>query len=380
MFKRLLLNIGLILFLFIFLNCTRIVPDAVLSIISDVENKYAPDKRLSVFAVNSKITGDTLILNGQMLSPEAKNELMERLTQLQEFIIKDQIVVLPHPELGEETFGVIRLSTVEVRRTPDYDSEMTSQGTMGSEIRILKKNDINNFGWWRYCQLEDGYLGWLPKSGFAPGDEAFIEHWRNQKKMIVTTNYCQVWENRSENSHPVSDLVRGNKIIKLNRIDDWYEVELPDHREGYVKAIYVDEEDSLLNRPKPGAEEILNTAYSFIGTPYLWGGLSIKGFDCSGFTQTVFKLNDIKLPRDANMQVKEGKEIIIDENFSNLQPVDLLFWGSDTNQITHVGIYIGEKQFIHSDGMVCIDSFDPAVQSYNAYRHRTLQRARRILE
>jgi cell wall-associated NlpC family hydrolase len=79
------------------------------------------------------------------------------------------------------------------------------------------------------------------------------------------------------------------------------------------------------------------------------------------------------------MQVKEGEEVPLTNNLSHLKPADLLFWGRNADRITHVGIYIGDKRFIHSDGIVRINSFDPDHEEYSEYRTRTLRAARRII-
>ena len=92
----------------------------------------------------------------------------------------------------------------------------------------------------------------------------------------------------------------------------------------------------------------------FLGVPYLWGGRSAFGCDCSGFVQTVFKINNIKLPRDAYMQVEYGETINF---FDMIKPADLVFFG-DIEKITHVGIALEDNKIIHSSGSVRIDSLN----------------------
>ena len=116
-----------------------------------------------------------------------------------------------------------------------------------------------------------------------------------------------------------------------------------------------------------------------MGIPYLWGGHSTKAMDCSGFTGTVFKTHGYQLPRDANMQVKLGEEIIPDENYSNVLPGDLIFFGPP-NRITHVGICLGGPLFIHESGDVHINSLDENDELYNEYRKKTLRSIKRILK
>lgn len=110
----------------------------------------------------------------------------------------------------------------------------------------------------------------------------------------------------------------------------------------------------------------------------------MKGVDCSGFTKTVFMMNGLILPRDASQQVFPGDEIDIRNGFQNLQPGDLLFFGSkaaDTmkEHVTHVAIYIGDNEFIHSSGRVRVNSLDSSKENFAPGRLRTLLRAKRFI-
>jgi 3-isopropylmalate/(R)-2-methylmalate dehydratase small subunit len=106
-------------------------------------------------------------------------------------------------------------------------------------------------------------------------------------------------------------------------------VELPDGRRGFVKRENLMDLNEFLEYGPPDGYDIVQTAGEFMGTPYLWGGTSAKGFDCSGFTQTVFRLNRILLPRDANQQVNVGNEVNPGENYKNVKPGDIIAAGEN---------------------------------------------------
>lgn len=350
--------------------------EQLVTIINEVKEQYCPDERVSVFNITSKIDSNKIALQGDVLLPEARNELLEKVKNIYDHTIEDQINVLPDSASREKPYGIIRISVAQLRKEPHFSAEMISQAIMGSEIRILKSGKR----YFYYCQMEDGYLGWMSKSSFVTGNENFIENWRKVKKLVVTSLFCQVWEKRTENSNPVSDLVRGNKIILIKSHRKWYQVRLPDGRKGYVKSKFVIKEETLRKKYNPDANQIIKTAKTLLGHPYLWGGNSVKALDCSGFTQSVFKLHGIQLSRDANMQVHEGVEVSIEDNLKYLKKADLIFFGRSNERITHVGIYIGDHRFIHSSGFVQIDSLNPEDENYNEYRQNGLRAVRRVLK
>ena len=126
-----------------------------------------------------------------------------------------------------------------------------------------------------------------------------------------------------------------------------------------------------------------------MGIPYLWGGTSIKGMDCSGFTKTSYLLNGIVLPRDASQQALVGDKVDILENdtlsiskaLKNLKPGDHLFFAADkrNRRVTHTAIYIGNGDFIQAAGLVRINSMISGSKNYDDFQSRTLVGARRVL-
>lgn len=137
-------------------------------------------------------------------------------------------------------------------------------------------------------------------------------------------------------------------------------------------------------RLKQDAADIIRTAHTLMGVPYLWAGTSSKGVDCSGFVRTVLFMHDIIIPRDASQQACVGETIDISPDFSNLQPGDLIFFGRKATperkeRVVHVGMYIGNKRFIHSQGDVHISSFDPADELFDEFNLGRLLFATRII-
>ncbi|MGB3585698.1 MAG: C40 family peptidase, partial [Tunicatimonas sp.] len=145
--------------------------------------------------------------------------------------------------------------------------------------------------------------------------------------------------------------------------------------------------DDWLAEVKATEESVVETAFQLMGVPYLWGGTSAKGVDCSGYTKTIFFMNGKVLPRDASQQVHAGELVDENKNFKNLRPGDLLFFGraatdSTRERVTHVGMWIGHDEFIHAPGLeahVKISSIDPASEHYDAFNLNRYLRTRRML-
>jgi hypothetical protein len=152
-------------------------------------------------------------------------------------------------------------------------------------------------------------------------------------------------------------------------------ISFPDGRVGYVRKADCISFDDWCNIP-PNKNSIVTVSGKMMGFPYLWGGTSSKGVDCSGFTKLVFYSQGIVLARDASQQAKYGEPVDFSD-FKNLQIGDLLFFGRSAKRITHVGIYLGNGDFIHSSGRVHISSIFPEDPKF--VPERNLVAVRRIL-
>ena len=180
----------------------------------------------------------------------------------------------------------------------------------------------------------------------------------------------------------------------------WAEVMLPDGRKGWTPAADLQPFAEWAGKQAITAENIVETALKFEGTPYLWGGASSKGLDCSGLVRLTFFMNGHLLPRNASQQVNYGREIIMECDHSiapdsdklykemvkrtqHLQPGDLVFFGTPgtlvkKEKITHVGIYIGGGKIIHASHKVRINSLIPGEKDYYENSHKLLKARRYI--
>lgn len=345
--------------------------ETILLELESLQKELVPDRRIAVFNVISSDESDKIIVETDQ--PSVIDTLTSRINSNSLYAERIQIHSLPTEDLGEEIYGVVRVSVANLRREPRHQAELIDQAVMGSEFRILKQQ-----GGWFYIQTPWDYLGWVTGESFTRMTrEQLVTDWKSKDRVRVTAVDTRIFEAANNTSGVISDVTLGGELRLVNRGNTFSEVALADGRTGFVPTSQIGSVIKTDNNISPSGEKVIQTAIKFHGLPYLWGGNSGKGFDCSGFTQTVFKENGYLLPRDANMQVNIGEEVSIDDNFAHLEPGDLIYFGSN-NRITHVGISLGGPKFIHASSYVMINSLDPADHDYTEYRRNTLQVVKRV--
>jgi len=356
----------------------KITMEEVQNVIETMKQIYAPDARTAILNLEIKQEENGFFVMGETNIPKAKEVLSEKLKELNTSI-KLEITVLPSEELGDKIFGVVNISVANIRTKPEHSAEMATQALLGTPLKIYKKK-----GGWFMVQTPDDYIGWLDDDGFSQMNKVEFDIWNNSEKIIVTNKFGFSFSGNDENSVPVSDLVAGN-ILKFKNVDDSFtEVEYPDGRIAFIPFKHVQNYHSWLKSLEINQKNLISTAKSFMGLPYLWGGTSAKGVDCSGFTKTIYFLNGVLLPRDASQQVNVGELVDTENGFDNILPGDLLFFGRKADgdkkeRATHVGMYIGDTEFIHSSGMVKINSLDSSRENFSEYRFKSFIRAKRII-
>nr|WP_302831644.1 NlpC/P60 family protein [uncultured Bacteroides sp.] len=356
----------------------RIIPAEVAQLSDSLKCIFAPDKRVALFEVDYSFSGKNVMLRGVTTSPEAKAALLNGLAKA-DYKVMDCLQVLPdEKELEGKTYGILNISVSNLRVEPDFSSEMMTQGLMGMPVRILQHD-----GWYR-IQTPDNYIAWIHRVGVHPVTKAELAAWNHSEKIVVTSHYGFVYSQPNQDSQTVSDVVAGNRLKWEGTKGAFYKVVYPDGREGYIsKSISMPESKWRANL-KQDAASIIRTAHTLMGVPYLWAGTSSKGVDCSGFMRTILFMHDIIIPRDVSQQAYVGEHIDIAPDFGNLQPGDLIFFGRKATperkeRVVHVGMYIGNKRFIHSQGDVHVSSFDPADELFDEYNLGRLLFATRIL-
>jgi gamma-D-glutamyl-L-lysine dipeptidyl-peptidase len=355
-------------------------------LMATVQKKYAPDKRTAIFKATFSATDRTTI-DLETTEPKAASDLSSLLHQAGlQFKLNQEI--LPSSQLDGKIFGVANLSVSNNRTQPDHAAEMATQMLLGTPVDVLKKEK----GYYQ-VRTPDRYISYIDGAGITLMDESTFKQWKAAPKVVFIEDYGYSYTEPSEKSLRVSDLVKGSILKLAGREKGFYKVEYPDKRIGYIPQRSGADFKTWASRPNPTAEQILETAKTMIGVPYLWGGTSVKGVDCSGFTKTSFFLNGIILPRDASQQALVGEPVDIFEadtvNMSkalkNLRAGDLLFFAAgkvrsaNKPRVTHTAIYIGDGVFIQAAGLVRINSMKPDSERYDDFQTRTIVGARRML-
>ncbi|UCE01781.1 MAG: C40 family peptidase [Candidatus Latescibacterota bacterium] len=271
-------------------------------------------------------------------------------------------VELPVPTLRAQCAWVTA-SVADVRRDPSHAAEQVTQALQGEVLEPL----LHEEGW-LLARLPDGYVGWLRDWHLrlhAPTVPARFAQAVNARIQVAT---ARLRETPGTTTPARAESVLGTRVVAGARKSDWLEIEIPGGTRGWAHAseVRAGAADWPMSR-----EAILSTLHTLIGVPYVWGGRSPKGFDCSGLVQFVFGLHGVPLPRDSDQQFECGQ--VVQEPV----PGDLLFFGRDS--ISHVAVALGAREYLHARGHVRRNSLATGAPAYDAELAGMLRGTRRIL-
>ncbi|RJR31111.1 MAG: hypothetical protein C4574_01500 [Candidatus Latescibacterota bacterium] len=259
-------------------------------------------------------------------------------------------------------------SVADVRREPAHSAELLTQLVMGETARPLKTH-----GDWHLVRLADDYHGWIRSWYVRDAEERVVESYAAAANAIVDANVGYVYSEPDARSVPVSDVVAGVRLAAGDPESGFRKVSLPGGRAGFMPA------GDLAAPPDgpPDRGRLVARAARFLGIPYLWGGTSAKGFDCSGLVKRVFLMEGVSLPRDSDRQALRGTLVERGE-MCRAAPGDLLFFG-EGGAVTHVAIHLGEGSFIHAYGEVRINSLSSADDRYDERLARIFLHGRSVI-
>ena len=369
--------IPLILVFIMMSGCKQ--PDVHVKLQKDIDSlvhKWVPDAREGICTLSvSMLPGGKILIKGETNLPEARAEILKFISK-SGYEVSDSSRILPDTAETKKTWGLVSISVCNIKKSPSHSSELVSQSIMGTPVKILKKK-----GGWLLIQTPDYYIGWVSSSGIAELNEQEIDRWKHLERVIFIRKSGDIFF-ESGKEEVLSDIVYGSILLVKGEKDGFYKVVLPDGREGILNKKDVVKFDLWLHEAVPDADKLVLFAKSLLGSPYLWGGTSTKAVDCSGFTKTIYFTNGIVLSRDASQQFLHGIPVDFSTSFKSLKTGDLIFFGSSNKgkkSITHVGMYIGDTEVIHSSGMVRISSLDSTRSNYSEYLKKGVMGVRRII-
>lgn len=346
--------------------------------IDALQKRFAPDKRTELFIIETLQAGDSLIINAEVGQAAAKQAL-DSLAATLSAPVRIRTVLLPDASVGKKGNALVNVSVCNIRSRPEHAAELATQALMGTPLKVWKKQ-----GGWYLVQTPDRYLGWVDGGGIERMTDAEFARRQAQPKAIFMPLFGTAYEKPDAASAPVTDLVAGCIVEFLGKQADFAQIGFPDGRKAYVPENQIQKLEEWFASARPSESALVSTARRMAGIPYLWGGTSPKGMDCSGFTKTVYWLNGLIIPRDASQQVWAGQEVDNKRDFAKLRPGDLLFFGkaatdSTPEKVVHVGMWLGNGEFIHASGMIRIGSMNPSAPNFDKYEYDRYLRAKRLI-
>lgn len=283
---------------------------------------------------------------------------------------------LPDPSLGDTVRAVAHRSLAHLRRQPRHTAELVTQLLMGEEALVLRAASP-----WLQVQSADRYVGWVHEGSLIrsvpPDRAAFLARLHARRppdgSWVVVERGLVARATPDPVAHPVADLVQG-AVLAAAPENGALRVILPDGIAGWIPygaAVPAERLDEHF--PATGLI-ILDHAARFLGLPYLWGGTSEKGFDCSGLVQRVFGMHGVPLPRDSDQQARAGVPVEAGAGGSNIRDADLAFFAeSPVDRPTHVGILARGGRLLHASttrGGVAWDALYPDAPGFSAFGER----------
>lgn len=238
----------------------------------------------------------------------------------------------------QNSFGICQLSVIPMRALPAHPSEMISQLIFGDTFQILDVQD----SWLKIETADDAYVGWVDEKQVSLFDDLSMYQFKATAKFLTSE---------------ASTLVLKGTLKEPLYLPAG--CTLPFYEDGKCKigkeTYQVTSSNVFVPNKEDFESDVQETAKTFLNAPYLWGGRTHSGIDCSGFSQMVFKMLGISLKRDAYLQAEEGKLV---DFLTEAKAGDLAFFDDEEGKITHVGIMLNNSQIIHASGRVKIDRID----------------------
>ena len=230
-------------------------------------------------------------------------------------------------------YGICRLSIMPVRAEPSHKAELVSQLLFGDHYEVTESSADSK--WEKIRIYSDHYEGWIDRNQHHPVGQEYFDYLNRAEFKITTDVTTSILYNKS----PLVIVI--GSVIPISS-SELFKMEAQYAFNGEAKNI----------GQKRDFEFLKNIAMKYLHAPYLWGGKTPFGIDCSGFSQMVFRICGYSISRDAWQQASQGKPV---DNFNDALPGDLAFFKNAEGKVSHVGIVLSDSRIIHASGRVRID-------------------------
>lgn len=331
------------------------------ALVEKANQDFYLDSRIWYQDVHAEINGDQIIFRGEAFYAAPVRGIARKITRAgYDFKFIDSVKYLPEEFPDDLVYGIVIQPYVMGRYQPVDIKQEGTEMLYGEPVRLLRETDDH-----LQVQSSVGYIGYIPKGAIRRVDQAEWNRYHIGKQAIFTAN---------DTLADGDVFLMGTRLPYLDNdvllLADGSELTLTS---GNYKVI-----DPAANELR---EEILLSAQKYLGLPYVWGGRSAEGVDCSGFVMQSYAIHNIYLPRDSDEIANVGRIIGYPGWLDALLPGDLLFFVGSRRLITHTGIYMGDGKVIHSLGKgVQIQSMNPDHPEYAENLERRLAFAKRIFE
>ena len=237
-------------------------------------------------------------------------------------------------------YGICNLSLIPLRAEPFHKSEMTSQLLFGECFEILDQKEQ-----WSFIKVAyDNYEGWVDTKQIKNISSEYYEKVSKETQCITDLSSHAILMKLGHDE--MLHLLPGSTLPTMVEEEDLFQIEANEYM--FLGLSRTPDASNL-------KKEIEEVSRFYINAPYLWGGRTLYGIDCSGFSQMIYKHFGIKIPRDAYQQATQGKTI---DSLNEAHPGDLAFFDNEDGKITHVGIMINDSEIIHASSHVRVDKID----------------------
>lgn len=334
---------------------------AIHAIIDKANADFYLDNRIWYQDVHASVEGRTITLSGEAFYSIPVRGIGRKLKKAgYDFDLIDSVHYLPEAFPGNQAYGIITAPYIMGRYTPvNYKQEGTEM-LYGEPVRLIREVDD-------YLQVQSaiGYLGYIPKNSLRRVNLQEWNRYHMGKQAVFTKN----------------DTLENGMIFLMGTRLPYLENDLLLLADGSELKLTNDHYKLIDPAANPLRQEILTTAQQYLGLPYVWGGRSAEGVDCSGFVMQSYTLNNIYLPRDSDEIANVGRMVGYPGWMDAMLPGDLMFFAGTRRMITHTAIYMGDDKVIHSLGKgVQIQSMNPEDPDYAENLGRRFAFAKRIFE